>query len=108
MCSMRFLHESAVMGWAGGDASAAVGLSSAAAGGFLQEAKELQAGRRRGAAPQPRARTPRSPVPSPSVPLSPAGLSRRAVLVEGAGGAERRGQQFHGRRRQAAAEQLRR
>lgn len=47
-------------------------------------------------------------LPSPSFPLSPAGLSRGAVPVEGTGGAERRSQQLHGRRRQAAAEQLRR
>lgn len=95
------------MGWAGGGASAALGLSSEAAGGFLRDARELQAGRRRGAAPPPRARTPPA-LPSPSFPLSPAGLSRGAVLVEGTGGAERRSQQLHGRRRQAAAEQLRR
>lgn len=67
MCSMRFLHESVVMGWAGGGASAALGLSSEAAGGFLRDARELQAGRRRGAAPPPRARTPPLSLPRPSL-----------------------------------------
>lgn len=59
-------------------------------------------------APLRPARGPSHPRPLPTHPRSPAGLSRRAILVEGAGGAERRGQQLHGRRRQAAAEQLRR
>lgn len=77
MCSIRFLHESAVMGWAGGGTwAAAAGLSSA--GGSLWDAGQPQAGRLEGRGGQEGEGGPSAPPAVPSLPASLPSLTCRS------------------------------